>query len=86
MGNPFESRSSLSGYSSGLSAVSPSDDDDLSEVGVGLFTVDGGDIKFDDATGVTHTITFPAWSTINCGVAKVHETGTTATLIYVGVF
>lgn len=85
MSNPFAGRIGMAGSANGIASVSPNDTDVLEDVGVGIFTVDGGAIKFDDAAGNTHTITFPAWSGIDCGIKKVYATGTSATEIYVGV-
>ena len=85
MGNPFAGRIGVAGPVNGIQAVTPNDSTDLSDVGVGIFTVAGGDIKFDDAAGNTHTITFPAWSGIDCGIKRVYATGTTAPGIFVGV-
>jgi len=85
MGNPFAGRAGLGGPVNGVTAPTKSDTADLDDVAVGIMTIGGGDIKFTDAAGQTHTLTFPAWSGINVGVRRVYDTGTTATGILVGV-
>lgn len=70
----------------GLHQVVPDDNNDLPEnAGFRLSTADGGDITFEDAAGNVHTKTFDPGGGVNCGIKRVHATGTTATDIVVGV-
>lgn len=90
MSTLFAARTGLAGTKQGLTEIDVSGGDHVlydgttGQEGVGLFTVGGGAIAFVDGFGTSHTITFPAWSSLDCGIREVKQTGTTATGIYVG--
>lgn len=65
-------------------AVTPNNDTDNigGNVAIGLYVTGAGAVSWIDVNGTTITATVPANFYINCSVARVRQSGTTATGIF----
>ncbi len=86
MGNPYKGVGShLHGMVYDLYPVTPNDSTDnvgTDNVATGLYIETGGDVAFITKDGDTRTVAVPDFFYLNCSVARVKSTGTTATGIH----
>ncbi len=83
MNNPFENRAlSLSGPSSDLIPVIPSDASDLVQIGVALYIETGGTLSIETVAGGARVLSVSDGMILPVGVRRVNATGTTATGIH----
>lgn len=86
MSNPFKYlQNNPTGLIRNWVSVTPNDSADnvgTGNVAIGLFIETGGDVVWTDVDGNDITATVPSNFYINCSVARVKSTGTTATGIF----
>jgi len=86
MANPFKYlQNNPTGLIRNWVSVTPNDSTDnvgTNNVAIGLYITGAGDVVFTDVDGNDVTATVPANFYLNCSVARVKSTGTTATGIF----
>ena len=83
MSNPFASRATtIAGPGIDYAPVTPNDSADLADVAIALYIEGAGDVTFVSLKGEERTVAVSDFGWILCGVARVLDTGTTATGIH----
>mgnify|MGYP001095206885 CR=1 FL=1 len=84
MSNPFSGRTlSLSSPATDIMPVTPSDDVDLTHVGLALYAETGGVVSFVTVKGESRSLSVADFSILPVGVSRVNATGTTALGLHV---